>query len=166
MAGLLAGIKGGAALKKVDESEIRDASGVKSAGAVVGAVTEKKPEAVQGGVSAATARANLAAKFGGGGGGGGGGGSTAPRAGAGNSSSNRPGMNSNHAGAAKAGGGAAAGGGGFKSQLQNNATSSSAAASSGGGGALTEARLLGLETRLASIEAKLDRLLEIAGVPV
>ena len=161
MAGLLAGIKGGATLKKVDESEIRDASGVKSAGAVVGAVTEKKPEPVQGGVSAATARANLASKFGGGGGG-----STAPRAGAGNSSSNRPGMNSNHAGAAKAGGGAAAGGGGFKSQLQNNATSSSAAASSGGGGALTEARLLGLETRLASIEAKLDRLLEIAGVPV
>ena len=63
MASLLGGIKGGATLK-VDESEIRDASTARSAGAVVGASTEKKPEPVSAGATPASARANISKALG------------------------------------------------------------------------------------------------------
>ena len=65
MAALLGGIKGGAALRKVDDSEKRDASTARSAGAVVGAETKKEPEPVSKGVTPASARANISKALGG-----------------------------------------------------------------------------------------------------
>ncbi len=162
MAALLGGIKGGAALKKVDDSEKRDASTARSAGAVVGANTEKKPEPVSSGVTPASARANISKALGGNKFGGG---APAP---APAPASNRAGSkwgggnnNSGGGGVVSSGGG---GGGGFRDKLESNANGGGGGG--GGSGPLTEARLKGLETRMASIEAKLDRLLEIAGVPV
>lgn len=159
MAALLGGIQGGAALRKVDDSEKRDASTARSAGAVVGGSTAKKPEPVSAGVTPASARANISKALGGnkfGGGAPAPAPSPAPAKKWGNSGSSGGGVVSN----SNSGGG----GGGFRDKLQSNANGGGGGG--GGGGPLTEARLKGLETRMASIEAKLDRLLEIAGVPV
>lgn len=155
MAALLGGIKGGAALRKVDESEKRDASTARSAGAVVGAETKKEPEPVSKGVTPASARANISkalggSKFGGG--------APAP------APSPAPAKKWGNSGGSSSNSGGGGGGGGFRDKLESNANSGGGGG--GGGGPLTEARLKGLETRMASIEAKLDRLLEIAGVPV
>ena len=170
MAALLGGIKKGTSLNKVDQSQIRDASGSRNAGAIVGAgAPAPAPAPVQTGPSAASARSAITAAMGGarkpasGPGASGGAGGGRPGSGGGRPAGGG-GAGAGGAGGGGAGGGGAGGGagGGFAQMLKKNKET----VESGGGGSspLNEARLKALEGKLASIEAKLDQLLQIAGI--